>query len=110
MSHTITIVCSKWFSPVPGKEKCTFISNSIPSGVTVILEGSIEVLIQQCKNPPSRGERFSAQDTLTVKATMTGLNRKLDCFAFGRTVELKYPVELQNTRLLSTLAQDVKAI
>ena len=101
----ITIVPSKWFSPVPGEEGHTLISNSIPSGTTVTLEGSIKVLIQQCDNPPSPGERFSAQDTLTVEATMPWLNRKLDGFAFGKTVEIQYPVELQNIQFLSTLAQ-----
>ena len=88
-----------------GEEGRTYISRSIPAGVSVTLDGSMKVLIRQVNDPPPPGKQFLERDTLTVQATMPWLNRKLEGFTFNKAIDIEYPVELQKIKFLPTLAQ-----
>jgi hypothetical protein len=78
---------------------------SIPSGATVTLPGSIKVLIRQPDIPPFSREAYRVVTKIPLKATMTGLNRRLDHFDYQKSIEVQYPLELQHISYLQSVAQ-----
>ena len=69
------------------------------------LEGSLKVLIRQVDKPPPIGTLFSETDVLSLTASMPWLNRTLPNFDFNRTVNIQFPIELQNINFAPNLAR-----
>ncbi|MCJ1432774.1 hypothetical protein MMC27_002131 [Xylographa pallens] len=105
----VTSISSVWFSRVSGEQGRTFIPNSIPSGATVTLEGTIMVLIKQCDDSPPIGNLFLKHDSLGIMAVMPWLNRVLPDFGFSKTIPIQFPIELRNIEYLPSLAQGTRS-
>ena len=78
---------------------------SIPSGVTVTLEGTIKVLIQSRDESPPLGINFLTKEEIRVMAVMPWLNRTLPHFEFSKNIEIQYPIELRRVEFLPNLAR-----
>ena len=77
---------------------------SIPSGHTVTLPGSIKVLIREPDILSFSREAYRVVTKISLKATMTGLNRRLDHFDYQKPIEIQYPLELQHINYLQSVA------
>jgi hypothetical protein len=101
---------SEWFEPVPADEGGqTFLPTSIPAGGSASTEGTIKVRIKrrdQCdRRLPALGARFSAKDTLKIRADMPWLERRMPSFELGKEIEISHPCRLQDFQYLTSVAQ-----
>jgi hypothetical protein len=51
------------------------------------------------------GAAYKETTIIALKATMPGLNRRLDHFDYQKAIEIQYPLELQNIDYLDSVAQ-----
>ena len=100
----IEIDASGSLQPLPGKDGIAYVP-SIPAGQIVTLLGSIKVLIREPDMFIHGGQPYKMATTVALKATMPGLNRRLDNFDFQKSFEIRYPLELQNIDYLQSVAQ-----
>jgi hypothetical protein len=77
----------------------------IEAGQTVTLRGSIKVKIRDPPQATVGVSSFKETVSISLKATMPGLNRPLDHFEFQSAVEIQYPLELGSIDVLRSVAQ-----
>ncbi len=100
----IEIEASEFLQPLPGKNGIVYVP-PIPAGQIVTLPGSIKVLIREPDIFIQGGQPYKMVTTIKLKATMPGLNRRLDNFGFQKSFEIRYPLELQKIDYLHSVAQ-----
>ena len=100
----IEIEASESLQSLPGKDGVAYVP-SIPAGQIVTLPGSIKVLIREPDMFVHGGQPYKMATTIALKATMPGLNRRLDNFDFQKSFEIRYPLELQKIDYLHSVAQ-----
>ncbi|KAE8448991.1 hypothetical protein EG329_008579 [Mollisiaceae sp. DMI_Dod_QoI] len=100
----IEVDASGSLQPLPGNDSVAHVP-SIPAGQTVTLTGSIKVLIREPDIFLHGGQPYKMTTTIALKATMPGLNRRLDNFDFQKSFEIQYPLELQDIDYLQSIAQ-----
>lgn len=79
----VTLVESEYFEAVPDYRDMTTLPNSIPAGYSASTEGSIKVRIKKRVQ-----DRFSAKDTIRIKAIMPQLGRPLPLFDLTKEIEI----------------------
>ena len=100
----IEIDASDCLQPLPSNDGLAYVP-SIPAGHTVTLPGSIKVLIREPNMPIQSSRAYKVATVIALKATMPGLNRRLDNFDVQKSCEIQYPLELQQIDYLRSVAQ-----
>jgi hypothetical protein len=62
-------------------------------------------MIREPDMPILGGAAYKESTVLALKATMPGLNRRLDHFDYQKTIDIQYPLELQDIDYLDSVAQ-----
>jgi hypothetical protein len=101
----VSVVPSDRFESLDGDQGIAFIPCSIPEGNTVMLEGTIKVLIRPNTLPPVAGAVFCQEELISIQAIMPWLDRKLPSFEHTKAVQLQFPCELRKIDCLSSLGQ-----
>lgn len=101
----ITIVPSDFLIPMDGVQGCAYIPTSILPGESITLEGFIKARLRRPLGQLRSGTSFLEQHTVSVRAIMPWLNRTLPRFEFSKTVEIQYPIVLQEFDFLKCVAQ-----
>lgn len=100
----LEVIPSDHLLPVPGNAGRALIP-TVLAGQTVTLPGSIKVRIQEPDIPMVGGSAFKDTISVALKATMPGLNRRLDHFDIQKAIDIQYPLELECPDILRTVAQ-----
>jgi hypothetical protein len=100
----IEVDASDCLHSITGKDGSALVP-SIPAGFTITLPGSIKALIREPDIPLFGGEVYRKATKISLKATMPGLNRRLDHFNYQKSIKIQYPLELQHIDYLQSVAQ-----
>ncbi|KAE9381854.1 hypothetical protein N431DRAFT_491158 [Stipitochalara longipes BDJ] len=95
---------SECLQPINTHEGQAFVPSVLP-GQIITLPGSIKVLIREPDMPILGGEAYKESTLIKLKAIMPGLNRRLDCFEYQKSIEIQYPLELRELDYLDSVAQ-----
>ncbi|KAF1848784.1 uncharacterized protein K460DRAFT_428134 [Cucurbitaria berberidis CBS 394.84] len=106
---------SDWFEKVPsGEGGVAFLPTSIPVGGTASTSGAIKVRIKERTLKGGRsltpGCKFSAKDTLRIRADIPWLDRKMPCFEFSKEIDISYPCAFGDFQHLRTVAQGAVSV
>lgn len=101
---------SEWFERLPGAQGgVTYLPTNIPAGESASTEGSIKVRIKYRDKagvgPPAYGHRFTAKDTIRLRADMPWLDRQMPHFEFCKEIQIGYPCGLSDFEYLDTIGQ-----
>ena len=95
---------SECLQPINTHESQAFVPQVLP-GQIITLTGSIKVLIREPDMPILGGEPYRESTLIKLKAIMPGLNRRLDYFGYQKSIDIEYPLELQEIDYLDSVAQ-----
>src|SRR5437667_9733508 len=98
----IEIDASECLQSLPGNDGLAYVP-SIPAGHTLTLPGSVKVLIREPDRVTHGSQAYKVATTIALKATMPGLNRRLDNFNLQKSIEIQYPLELQQIDYLQSV-------
>lgn len=100
----LEVIPSDYLLPVPSNAGRALIP-TVLAGQTITLPGSIKVMIQEPDVPIMGGFAFKKTINVALKATMPGINRRLDHFDIEKAIDIQYPLELEYPDILRTVAQ-----
>lgn len=100
----IEIQASEFLEPLSGQDSVAYVP-SIPAGHTVTLSRSIKALIREPTFTPCSQPYKITTAAVVLKATMPGLNRRLQNFDYSRPFEIQYPLEVKEIDHLPSVSQ-----
>jgi hypothetical protein len=107
-SIPITVLPSKWIEPLGDEEGRILLSQSIPVGESVTLDGEFKAWIKSPETAVKVGTPFREDDVISIRATMPWLGQTLDHFTFKKDVVIEYPLELGELNILKSLVPSSK--
>ena len=107
-SIPITVLPSKWIEPLGDEEGRILLSQSIPVGESVTLDGEFKAWIKSPETAVKVGTPFREDDIISIKATMPWLGQTLDHFSFKKDVVIEYPLQLGELNILKFLVPSSK--
>jgi hypothetical protein len=105
---SITVLPSKWIEPLEDEEGGIFLSQSIPIGESVTLDGEFKAWIKTPETSVKVGTPFREEEAVRLKATMPWIDQKLDHFDFQKSILIEYPLELAELNVLKSLVPSSK--
>lgn len=99
----ITVLPSKWIEPLEGSEGRLYLSESIPIGESITIDGELKAWIKMPESTTKIGTSLCEADAVSLRATMPWLDQKLDGFTFKRDFVVQYPLELVGFNILRSL-------
>jgi hypothetical protein len=99
----LTFIGSEWIEPLEGEEGRLYLKKSIPIGESITLDGVAKAKIRRLDRPFKSNKALLEKHTISLKATMPWLNRELPLLTFNRSIDIQYPLELVEFRILPTL-------
>ncbi len=107
-SIAITVLQSKWIEPLGDEEGRILLSQSIPVGESVTLNGEFKTWIKTPETAVKVGTPFREDDVISIKATMPWLDQTLDHFTFKKDIVIEYPLQLGELNILKSLVPSSK--
>jgi hypothetical protein len=103
----VTIQTTEWIKFCDTREESTiYLPTNIPAGHKTTLAGRIKAFIKSRDPSPEFETRFCTTDTVSLTATMPGLDMELPGFASEKkTIQISYPLELELENNLRTVSQ-----
>jgi hypothetical protein len=99
----ITVLPSKWIEPLEDEDGEIFLSQSIPIGESVTLDGEFKAWIKTPEASAKVGTTFREEEDVQLKATMPWIDQTLDHFIFKKNILIEYPLELVELNVLKSL-------
>jgi len=90
--------------PTGGRGSHAHLPTSIPGGHSATSGGFAKALIRPPAIDPRSRQRYVSTLDISLRATMPWLDRRLDNFDIRRTITVQYPLKLQGTNGLETVA------
>jgi len=104
----ITVLPSKWIEPLEDGEGEIFLSQSIPIGESVTLDGEFKAWIKTPEASAKVGTTFREEEAVQLKATMPWIDQTLDHFIFKKSIVIEYSLELVELNVLKSLVPSSK--